>query len=140
MIHLDTSVLIGMLYRGSPVARYLETIDPDTPLAVSAVAWAEFLCGPIEPAEQDLVLRVVDVHRTLSVEHARVAARLFNRSGRRQNSLSDCLIAAAAILDQAPLATANVADFRRFETLGLKLSGIPRPDSGLRTTPDPRGP
>ena len=84
-------------------------------------AWPEFLCGLIEPAERELALQVVDGHRDLTLEHAGIAARLFNDSGRRRRPLSDCPIAAAAIHDGARLATANLADFRRFETAGLKL-------------------
>ena len=84
-------------------------------------AWAEFLCGPIEPAETELALQVVDGHRDLTFEHAGIAARLFNGSGRRRRSLSDCLIAAAAIHDGARLATASLADVCRFATAGLKL-------------------
>lgn len=122
MIHLDTSFLIRMLDRGSAEARFLETADPGEPVLVSAIAWAEFLCGPIEAAERELAQRIVDGYRDLTVEHAGIAARLFNESGRRRRSLSDCLIAAAAIHDGARLATANLADFRRFAAAGLKLA------------------
>ena len=121
MIHLDTSFLIRMLEQGSPQAHFLEATDPEEPVVVSTIAWAEFLCGPIEPAEKELALQVVDGHRDLNVEHAEIAARLFNESGRRRHSLSDCLIAAAAIHDGARLATTNLGDFRRFEPAGLKL-------------------
>ena len=75
----------------------------------------------MEPPEEELALRIVDAHRDLTLEHARIAAGLFNESGRRRNSLSDCMIAAAAIHDGACLATANLADFRRFTSAGLKL-------------------
>ena len=121
MIHLDTSFLIRMLKRGSPEARFLEAADPDEPVVVSAIAWADFLCGPIEPAEEELALRIVDGRRDLTFEHTGIAARLFNESGRRRSSLSECLIAAVAIHDDARLATANLADFRRFASAGLKL-------------------
>lgn len=121
MIHLDTSFLIRMLERGSVEARFLEALDPDEPVLVSAIAWAEFLCGPIEAAERELVQQIVDGHRDLTVEHAGIAAHLFNESGRRRRSLSDCLIAAAAIHDGARLATANPTDFRRFTGAGLEL-------------------
>ena len=121
MIHLDTSFLIRMLDQGSPEARFLEATDPDEPVVVSTIAWAEFLCGPMEPAEKELALQIVDGHRDLTLEHAGIAARLPGESGRRRSSLSDCLIAAAAIHDGARLATTNFADFRRFATAGLKL-------------------
>ena len=121
MIHLDTSFLIRMLKRGSPEARFVEAADPDEPVVVSAIAWAEFLCGPIEPAEEELALRIVDGSCDLTFEHTGIAARLFNESGCRRSSLSECLIAAVAIHDDARLATANLADFRRFASAGLKL-------------------
>lgn len=121
MIRLDASFLILMLKRGSAEARFVEAADPGVPVVVSAVAGTEFLCGPIEPAEEELALRIVDGHRDLTFEHAGIAARLFNESGCRRSSLSDCLIAAVAVHDAARLATANLADFRRFASAGLKL-------------------
>ena len=52
MIHLDTNYLIGLLVKGS-----VESGDVDAWLAVgqtlaaSAIAWTEFLNGPIAPLE-----------------------------------------------------------------------------------------
>ena len=123
MIHLDTSFLIRILNPDAPETRMLETMDPDESIVVSALAWAEFQCGPIKPAEQELATRIVDSYRDFTIEHAGVAARLFNESGRRRGSLPDCGIAAVAIHEGARLATANVTDFRRFENAGLKLIG-----------------
>ncbi|MDE0100954.1 MAG: hypothetical protein OXN89_01105 [Bryobacterales bacterium] len=89
---------------------------------MSTVAWAELMCGPMERAEKELALQVEDGHRDLTLEHAGIAVRLFNESGRRRGLLPDCLIAAAAIHDGTGLARANLSDFRRFETVGLKLT------------------
>ena len=143
MIHLDTSFLIRILNPDAPETRLLETMDPDESIVVSALAWAEFQCGPIKPAEQELATRIVDSYRDFTIEHAGVAANLFNESGRRRGSLPDCVIAAAAIHDGARLATTNLTDFRRFEGAGLRLvshmGSDARPgwgDAGSRPPPE----
>ena len=123
MIHLDTSFLIRALPSGSPEERALERwIDADKILAVSAVAWAEFLCGPLEQPALEFAIRVIDRHIDFAPEHAEIAARLFNQSGRRRGSQIDCMIAATAIAENAPIATSDREDFRRFEEAGLTLA------------------
>lgn len=56
---------------------------------------------------------------------AREAARLFNAAGRRRPLRVDAMIAAAATLRHAPLATGNIEDFRAFVDSGLKLVAGP---------------
>jgi predicted nucleic acid-binding protein len=123
MIHLDTNFLIVALIPGTPqderVRRWLGTGEG---IAMSAVAWAEFLCGPISERLLALAERVVTERVPLLEEDAALAATLFNSSGRRRGSLPDCLIAATAIRIAAPLATTNLSDFRRFEISGLRLT------------------
>ena len=52
MIHLDTSFLILALAPGSPENRRLqEWVDTGETLSMSAVGWAEFLCGPLDTAD-----------------------------------------------------------------------------------------
>src|SRR6185312_5810128 len=124
MIHLDTNYLIGLLVRGSR-----EAVDVDQwlasgeSIAASAVAWSEFLNGPVTPSEVaqvEVVLQsqVVSFGKT----EAALAADLFNKTGRRRGSRFDCLIAATAIAHQAKLATLNQADFKLFATHGLKMA------------------
>ncbi len=122
MIHLDTGFLIRALVRGSPEDSRLRTwLRDNERLAMSTVAWAEFLCGPLGPNEIALATRIVPIREALSEAHAQLAATLFNGSGRRRGSLADCLIATAAIAASAPLATTNPRDFERFTAHGLRL-------------------
>lgn len=123
MIHLDTSFLIRALDRGSlEDGKLRRWIQQGELLSMSAVAWAELLCGPLTPAEMELANGIVKHRHEFTTEHAEVAARLYNESGRRRGSLVDCMIAAAALLEGAQIATANEADFRRFERSGLLLA------------------
>jgi predicted nucleic acid-binding protein len=123
LIHLDTSFLVPALAAGSPQDRRLRAwLLAGEPLAVSAIAWAEFLCGRVEPADVDLVGRVVSERVPFGEGEAALAARLFNESGRRRGSLADCMVAASAIRAGASLATGNPRDFLRFAGAGLDLA------------------
>jgi predicted nucleic acid-binding protein len=91
-------------------------------LQVSAVAWSEFLCGPVDESDvldAKLVLRQVE---PFTEPDAALAAELFNNTGRRSRSHVDCMIAAHAILRGARLATSNLRDFKRFQRFGLELA------------------
>ena len=123
MIHLDTSFLIGALTRGSREdARLREWIGANEPLGMSTVAWAEFLCGPVDETALSVASVVVGRQSRFTEEMAAIAARLFNGSGRRRGTLVDCMIAATALAEEAAVATSNPDDFRRFETFGLALA------------------
>ena len=122
VIHLDTSFLIRALLPGSPEDQALrEWLRDAQPMAVSTVAWAEFLCGPVDAEQVELAVRVIPETPSLHKDDAHLAAELFNTSGRRRGSFLDCLIAAAALGAGASIATANPADFRRFENAGLSV-------------------
>ena len=52
MIHLDTNYLIGLLVKGSGQAMEVDGwLAAGEPLAASAIAWTEFLNGPVTPVE-----------------------------------------------------------------------------------------
>ncbi|MDE2847262.1 MAG: type II toxin-antitoxin system VapC family toxin [Gemmatimonadota bacterium] len=123
MIHLDTSFLIRAMDQGSPEDRKLRAwiVDGEA-LAMSTVAWTELLCGPLNPSEMEWAAEVIGQRRNFTSEHAVIAARLFNDSGRRRGSLIDCMIGATALAEGASIATANAVDFRRFATSGLELA------------------
>ena len=122
VIHLDTSFLIKSLVRGSAEDRSLrDWLKAGEAVAMSAVAWAELLCGPLEASHLELISRVVSERAPFLEEDAVLSARLFDESGRRRGSLMDCMIAASALRAGASLATANARDFRRFAAAGLSL-------------------
>ena len=124
MIHLDTSFLIRALMRGTPEDQALRRwIANGESLAVCSIAWAEFQCGPLTSSELAVAGAIIGRHRDFVKDDAEMAARLFNESGRRRGSLIDCMIAAAAQADDAPVATANEADFLRLSDLGVTTAG-----------------
>ena len=91
-------------------------------LNVSAVAWAEFLCGPLTSHDESLARQMFPAPEPLVAADAELAARLFNLTGRRSRSLPDCLIAAVAIRCGAKLASINTADFQPLAQHGLILA------------------
>lgn len=123
MIHLDTSFLIRALVRDSPEdGRLREWMRAPEPVGMSTIAWSEFLCGPIDETALSLASLVVALRPPFTEEMATIAAQLFNDSGRRRGTMVDCMIAAAAISEDAHIATANPGDFHRFEAFGLSLA------------------
>jgi predicted nucleic acid-binding protein len=123
MIYLDASFLIRALAEGIPQDRRLRAwLAAEEALGMSAVAWAEFLCRPVEVADLELVDRIVAERVAFGEAEAALAARLFNESGRRRGSLADCMIAASAIRAGVQLVTENTKDFRRFASAGLRLA------------------
>jgi predicted nucleic acid-binding protein len=122
-IHLDTDFLIRSLRRDSTVDGTMRSwLEEDTALAMSTVAWTEFLWGPVTDSMLDLAARLVPERIAFDDRDATLAARLFNASGRRRGSLADCMIAATAIRHDAALATLNTTDFRPLEPAGLRLA------------------
>lgn len=123
MIHLDTNYLIGLAVAGSPQAQRVDQwLAAGESLAVSSLAWTEFLNGPVQPHEIVLVESVIE-SRIVPFDKATavLAAGLFNQTGRRRGSRFDCLIAATAMLAQAEFITENRSDFAPFVAHGLKL-------------------
>jgi predicted nucleic acid-binding protein len=122
MIHLDTGFLIRALVRNSSEDIKLRTwLRSDTQLGMSSIAWAEFLCGPLDRNDIALADRIVPDRQPFTDEDAVLAARLFNISGRRRGTFMDCMIAAVAVGIGASLATSNPEDFRRLEPAGLQI-------------------
>jgi len=123
MTHLDTSFLIRALCPGSPQERQLLVwLDGPGSVSLSAVAWAEFLSGPVSADVTAIARTLLGEPVPLGTAAAERAAQLFNQAGRRRGSLLDCLVAATAIEAGAQLATENPRDFERFRAAGLDLA------------------
>ena len=122
-IHLDTSFLIRALVTGSEEAgRLVAWMEARRGVRISALAWGEFLCGPVDPDARALAGQIIRDPLPLRAEEAEEAARLFVLTGRRRGSFADCVIAATALRAGAALATSDRADFRRFADEGLRLA------------------
>jgi predicted nucleic acid-binding protein len=123
MIHLDTNHLIRSLVPGTPQAGQLQTwTAAGEAVGMSAMAWAEFLCGPLSRSQSSAALATLVPIEPVTAADAALAADMFNKSGRRRGTLADCVIAAVAIRVGASLATENRNDFSRFVSFGLKLA------------------
>lgn len=120
-LHLDTNALIALVDPlGSTVVQVRKRAQEGILPEASAVAWHEFVRGPLLSDELLRIERVVGSRiRPMTRATAELAARLFNATGRRRASTADCLIAASAIEHKAELMTANLADFILFEPFGL---------------------
>lgn len=121
-IQLDTSFLIRALVVGTAEdAKLRDWLGADRELAMSAVAWTEFLCGPVNTRELFLSTSIVSDPIPFNGEMSSLAAELYNQAGRLRGSLADCMIAASAIAESAALATLNQRDFEKFRVSGLAL-------------------
>ena len=122
MIHLDTNFLIRVVQPGTDEDTKVRAWLRTEPVSVSAMAWAEFLCGPLQPGEQELAETLFPEIEAVTPADAEKAAALFNATGRRSRTLADCLIAAVALRLGASVATANADDFKPFAPHGLVLA------------------
>ncbi len=121
MILLDTNYLIRVLVQGSSESeRIMRWVSAGEDLCTSSIAWYEFLCGPVDDAGVDLVGAIIKYRIIPYVsDHAVESSRLFNATGRKRRLRVDSMIAAAAIVINAPLATDNSQDFGEFISHGL---------------------
>jgi len=122
VIHLDTSFLIRALLRDSAEQFELrQWLSDGVAVGISAIGWAEFLCGPLTTKDIELAAQIVLDPTPFAAEDAALATELFNRAGRRRGTMTDCMIAATAVRSAASLATANPSDFRKLEPAGLRV-------------------
>ncbi len=123
MILLDTNYLIRALVDQTMESRRItEWISEGEELITTAVCWYEFLCGPVDN-EGILVVSALIEDRIvpLTRDQAQEASRLYTETGRKRDLRGNAMIAAAAMVSNATLATENRKDFERFEKFGLQL-------------------
>ena len=123
MICLDTNYLIRSLVVGSQEAdEMVEWIADGETLAAPAVAWYEFVSGPVGDEEVAVLFALLRGGVLPFAEaEAFEAARLFNAAGRPRRLRVDAMIAASCTVARAPLATGNRSDFEPFVAHGLVL-------------------
>ena len=123
MIHFDTNFLIQTVVAGSAAHEKFRTWTLAQEVCnASSIAWAEFLCGPLDSSADALARQIFPNPEPFLPVDAMLAARLFNQTGRRSRSLADCMMASVAIRCGAKLATNNTADFQPFLPHGLILA------------------
>lgn len=121
-IQLDTNFLILAVARDTLESRRaVRWLAARWPIQVSAVAWAEFQCGPVSDEAVHAAALLTGEPIAFDGLDAITAAALYNAGGRRRNSTMDCMIAAVALRAGAILATNNLQDFEHFVPFGLNL-------------------
>ena len=126
MIHLDANLLIAASDPSdlhAPVAAKI--MNSAGPFATSACAWTEYRSRPVDPVRDKVLLRVLSGGIVpFDDKAAALAGELFHLTGSKRRTRMDVMIAAAAILAGAELATTNADDFQAFVPHGLKLRSI----------------
>ena len=123
MVHVDTNFLVAALRPNSAQESQVNAwLLGGEGLGISSVAWAEYLCGPLDATGEAIARQMFPSPEALLSSDAEKAAQLFNLTGRRSRSLADCMIAAVAIHSGAKMATINAAHFQPFLAHGLVLA------------------
>ena len=123
MIHLDTNFLIDALVAGSAAeARLVGWLTSGETIGISAVAWGEFLCGPLSSSAEAAARRLLPDAEPMGRADGELGAKFFNLTGRRSKSFADCSIAAISVRSGASLATGNLPDFAPMVPHGLVLA------------------
>jgi len=122
MICLDTNYLIRALIpltkEAIAVERWLGSRES---LSIPAVAWYEFLCGCTEEEERLAFALLNGGILPFTPFEVQVAASGFRSLNKPRRLRIEAMIAATAIVSNAPLATNNRDDFEPCLPHGLKI-------------------
>ena len=109
---LDTDVLIDLLRGRAAAQAFLLRVTEHAVPCCSVISAAEIHAG-MRPPERDQTTALLDSLVLLDVTRpiAELAGHFKQRDRCRRLELADCLIAATAVLEAAPLATGNTRDY-----------------------------
>jgi len=81
MTHFDTNFLIQAAKDGSPAHKeFQQWSAANESFGISSVAWAEYLCGPLDPTGEALARSMFPALEIFTEPDAVLAARLFNQT------------------------------------------------------------
>jgi len=119
MILLDTNILIEVLKGNRSI---VDKLLPDQQYAISAVCAMELIFGARDKAEVKKIEKALSqlqcFHITSSI--SKTALELMRKYSKSHGlGIPDALIAATAIIEEIPLFTLNMKDFKYINTLSL---------------------
>ena len=117
---LDTDVLIDLLRGRDATRAFLFEVTRDSVPCCSVISVAE-ICARMRPAEEEATTALLNglVIFPVTRQIAELAGRFKRTSRSRRLELADCLIAATAFFERAPIATGNVGDYPMAEVTVL---------------------
>ena len=119
MTLLDTNILIEILKGNNSI---IDKLIPEQQYGISTVCAMELIYGARDKAEvkkiEDALNQLRCYHMTSAI--SKTALELMRKYSKSHGlGIPDALIAATAIIEELPLLTLNVRDFRYIDTLSL---------------------
>ena len=116
---LDTNILIEVLKGNQSI---IEKLIPGQQYGISAVCSMELIYGVRDKAEVKKIEKALSQLRCYHITSAisKTALELMQKYSKSHGlAIPDALIASTAIIEELPLFTLNVKDFRYIDTLSL---------------------
>ena len=116
---LDTNILIEVLKGNQSI---IEKLIPGQQYGISAVCSMELIYGARDKAEVKKIEKALSQLRGYHITStiSKTALELMQKYSKSHGlAIPDALIAATAIIEELPLFTLNVKDFRYIDTLSL---------------------